>query len=217
MANSLVSVIIPTYKREKDIVSRAVKSVLNQTYSNFELIVVDDSPNNYKGRKSIEEFLTGLNDARIKYIKHQENKGANAARNTGIRNAKGTYIAFLDDDDEWLDQKIEKQLKRIIKSNVGLVYCSYYVLHNKEKYLRRQIKTNNVFIDLLKTNFIGSTSCVMVRKESIKDVGLFDENLLVYQDYDLYLHISRNYLIDVVDEALLIYYRHEEKKNSKNP
>jgi len=217
MKNPLVSVVIPTYKREKEIVSRAVKSVLNQTYSKLELIVVDDSPNDYRGRKDVEELLEGLNDKRIRYIKHPENKGANISRNTGISNANGDYIAFLDDDDEWLPQKIQKQLEKFVDSRIGLVYCPYYVLNKGEKHLRRKIKSGNVFIDLLNENFIGSTSCIMVKKKYILEIGLFDENLPASQDYDLYLRLSKKYLIDAVDEPLLLYYEHDGERISGDP
>ncbi len=102
--NPTVSVIIPTYNRA-NLVSRAIKSVLNQTYQDFEIIVVDDC-----SEDNTEEIVKSFNDSRIRYIKHKKNKGGSAARNTGIKRARGKYIAFLDDDDEWLPSKLEKQI-----------------------------------------------------------------------------------------------------------
>src|SRR5699024_744473 len=126
---SLVSVIIPTFKRKKEIVRRAVKSVMAQTYQNIEIIIVDDSPEEFQGSIKIKEYLDSLKDERVKYIKHSENKGANAARNTGIRNSKGNFLAFLDDDDEWLPMKIEKQIQQFKCDQIGMVYCPYLIVN----------------------------------------------------------------------------------------
>ena len=102
---NLISVVIPTYNR-KHLLQKAIASVLNQTYSNFELIVVDDCSTD-----STEHFMKSLSDKRIRYIKHEKTKHASASRNTGIQLSKGEFIAFLDDDDRWLPTKLEKQLK----------------------------------------------------------------------------------------------------------
>ena len=99
-----VSVIIPTYNRAK-LIKRSILSVLNQTYQNFEIIVVDDG--SADDTKSVVE---SFNNPKIRYIRHDINKGQSAARNTGIKNAKGKYIAFQDSDDEWLPEKLEKQM-----------------------------------------------------------------------------------------------------------
>ena len=105
-----VSVIITTYNRAH-LVGKAIKSVLNQTFQDFELIVVDDGSTD-----NTEEVINSFNDTRIRYIRHKINKGGNAARNTGLRNSKGEYIAFLDSDDEWLPEKLERQLEVFKKS-----------------------------------------------------------------------------------------------------
>lgn len=106
----LVSVIIPTYKRTFAMLSRAIKSVLSQSHKNIEIIVVDDSPSSFIDKDSIKRQVEKIPDDRIIYIQHESNQGACVARNTGIKNAKGDYVAFLDDDDEWLPDKLKLQL-----------------------------------------------------------------------------------------------------------
>lgn len=214
---TLVSVIMPTYKRTFSFISKSIESVLKQSYSNLELILIDDNPKESIKEYNIEENIKKLNDNRIRYIQHGDNKGACAARNTGIMNSKGEYIAFLDDDDEWLLSKTYKQLEKLKNSSSGLVYSPYYVCHNGEKTIRKTIKSGWVYKDLLYTNFIGSTSCVMMKKKCILDVGLFEEELPASQDYELYLRISEKFLIDVVEEPLLNYYDHEGERISGDP
>jgi len=109
--SDLITAIIPTYKRPFKLLERALRSVLAQTYRNIEVVVVDDSPSTYQGRAEIAANIH-LDD-RVTYIQHDAQKGACAARNTGLAHANGKYIAFLDDDDEWLPEKIELQYRRI--------------------------------------------------------------------------------------------------------
>lgn len=117
-----VSVILPTYNRAH-LVGRAIQSVLDQMYQDFEIIVVDDGSGD-----NTEEIINGFTDTRIRYVKHQKNKGGSAARNTGIKLAKGKYIAFQDSDDEWLPDKLEKQMKAFKKASdeVGVVYTGFH-------------------------------------------------------------------------------------------
>lgn len=103
--NPKVSVIIPTYNRAH-LIGRAIKSVLNQTYKDFEIIIVDDGSTD-----KTEEVVKDFKDERVRYIRREKNKGGSAARNTGIKAARGEYIAFQDSDDEWLPEKLEKQMK----------------------------------------------------------------------------------------------------------
>ena len=114
----VVSVIIPTYNRAH-LIGRAIRSVLDQTYQDWELIVVDDASTD-----DIPGIVKGFTDGRVKYIRHDENKGAAAARNTGIQAARGAYIAFLDSDDEWLPEKLERQVQAFESSDaqVGVIY-----------------------------------------------------------------------------------------------
>ncbi len=116
-----VSVIIPTYNRAH-LLGRAIESVLDQTYQDFEIIVVDDA-----SADETEEVVKSFGDDRINHIRHQKNKGGSAARNTGIKAARGEFIAFLDSDDEWVPKKLEKEIDRLqtLSNEVGVVYSGF--------------------------------------------------------------------------------------------
>ena len=128
----LVSAIITTHNRSPETVLRAVNSVLSQTYEKIELIVVDDSTSDYSQRQDVENSVREASD-RVLYIKHPTSRGANAARNTGLAHAKGYYVAFLDDDDEWSLNKIEEQLKCFTDNSFALVYCGMVIIDDKKK------------------------------------------------------------------------------------
>lgn len=200
----VVSIIIPTYLRTGEKLEQALQSVFNQTYKNLEVIVVDDN-NDKKYSEDITRTLKKYPE--VMYISHGINKGACAARNTGILNANGDFIAFLDDDDTWEPEKIEKQIEKFRDPRVGLVYCGikyYYEKKNKTVYKFAK-KSNQPCKDLLIKNFIGSTSCGVVRKSCAIDVGMFDTNLKSGQDLDFWFRIAEKYEIDFVKECLLNY------------
>ena len=150
-----VSVIIPTYNRAK-LLPRAIKSVLNQTFKDFEVIIVDDGSTD-NTEEVINEFQK--HNKRIKYIRHEKNKGAAAARNTGIKIAQGEYIAFQDSDDEWLPNKLEKQMEifESAPAEIGVVYTDYgeWVIVEKsiyplsKEFRKRVIFTLNFLIGIL--------------------------------------------------------------------
>ena len=222
MNKNLISVIITTYKRSPKMVYRAIQSVINQTYRNLEIIIVDDSPDDFKERKAVERMILSIKekDKRIRYIKHTKNMGACAARNTGIKKSHGNFIAFLDDDDEWLSVKLEKQLKLFKDSEVGLVYCRSFTI-NELSGLKKVRKANFyrgfVFDQLIKSNFIGSTSFPLIRKECFNYCGMFDINLRSSQDYDLWLRIAKRYKVDYVNEPLVKYYIHDNERITTDP
>ena len=169
----LVSAIITTHNRSPETVLRAVNSVLSQTYENIELIVVDDSTSDYSQRKDVENAVRDVSE-RVLYIKHSTSHGANVARNTGLSHAKGYYVAFLDDDDEWSPNKIEEQLKGFTDRSIALVYCGTVIIddeENKRRLSNSSFKKGNVYYELLKKNFIGSTSNPLIKRECIDRVG----------------------------------------------
>ncbi|MGG3690175.1 glycosyltransferase family 2 protein [Caldifermentibacillus hisashii] len=205
--NELVSVIIPTYNRA-NLILQAVKSVLNQTYKNFEIIIVDDGSSD-----NTEDVINVIHDNRIRYIKHAINKGASAARNTGIREAKGKYIAFQDSDDHWLPDKLEKQVKRIENTpdHVGAVFGGYWIIGkgNEKRYFPEQvIKDGNIFHTLLKGNVVGMP-VVMIKKICFDKVGYFNETLPALEDWELLLRISRDYEFLYINEPLVTVYETE--------
>lgn len=214
----LVSVIITTYKRREDVLKRAVDSVLNQTYSNLELFIIDDSPSDYQYRDKIKEAMKGIEDSRVNYIQHERNKGACAARNTGIKISRGQYIAFLDDDDTWYPTKIEKQICKMNESACDFVYCG--ILEEDESKGTKKIKETKkysgmIFDKLLWDNYIGPTSVALIKRHCFDKVGLFNEELKASQDYEMWLRITREFSVDYVDEALLHYYIYEGERISR--
>lgn len=201
----LVSVVIPVYNREAT-VERAIYSVLNQTYRNIELIIVDDgsADDSFKIMKRLET-------ENIRVIK-QNHLGANAARNFGITMAKGDFIAFQDSDDEWLPHKLEKQIMYMLEQSLDACYCPFYLYANNfdnpffRDYWDKR-KYENGLMDLLKTRNVVSTQTLVIRKHIIADVGMFDEEMPRLQDYEFALRIAQKRKIGYVAEPLVRVYR----------
>jgi glycosyltransferase involved in cell wall biosynthesis len=193
----LVSAVICTYRRAH-LVTRAIKSVQEQSYKNIEIIVVDDaSPDNTR------EVISQINDSRIRYIRHQTNKGLPAARNTGIREAKGEYIAFLDDDDEWLPDKTAKQLNLTARFDavVGMGLIDGKILSSRHG-------EEAVGLDALRRGNKWGSCTLLARADVMRDV-MFDESLRVGEDWDAFIRIAQKYRIGHVDEPLFIYHQTE--------
>ena len=202
-----VSVVIPAYNRAH-IVGRAVRSVLNQTYQGFELIVVDDGSADDTGGA-----VKAFKDGRLRYLRHEKNRGAAAARNRGIGAARGRYVAFLDSDDEWLPEKLAKEVAVFQASGpaVGLVYCGKALLNEEsDRILKVRMPTSqgDVYEKLLAWDFIGSSSRVTVRKETLDAVGGFDEQFKTCHDWELWLRVARVSRVAFVPEVLVKRYLH---------
>jgi glycosyltransferase involved in cell wall biosynthesis len=199
-----VSVIIPTYNRE-DLICKPIRSVLNQSYQNFEIIVVDDHSTD-----DTEKVVEGINDSRIRYIRHQRNSGAAVARNTGIENSKGAYVAFLDSDDEWLPEKLEMQLNLFQKcgSEVGCIYTGLAAVDKFNQVKSVKIPSYRGFLRdrLLYSNCIGTPSTVMVKRNYLEQVQGFDPNMPSFiEDVDLWLRLSEHCQFEVLPEVLTLY------------
>ena len=218
MDRIVVSAIVTTYKREPQIVCRAVKSILEQTYKNLEIIVVDDSPEDYEFRRETCKAVKELSNE-IVYVKNEKNIGACASRNIGIKLSTGQYIAFLDDDDEWLPLKIEKQLKKM-NEEIGLVYCGC-IRHDDEKNIDTPIsfeyKSGMLYSKLLYGNFIGGVSFPLLRRTAVLEAGGFDETFDSLQDTDMWVRIAKQYKIDCVEEPLVVYHVGGKEQISTNP
>lgn len=207
----LVSAIITTYKRPVTILKRSIQSVINQTHKNMEIIVVNDCPEEpllSDVQKMIDEFAL----ENLKYIVHEKNYGACKARNTGILASSGEFIALLDDDDEWLNEKIEKQLKGFSKDSIGMVYSPYYNITSRlpGKLTYEGKKSGDLSNDLLYKNCVGGSSMPIMRKSVFDTCGLFDETLLSSQDYDMWIRIAQKYEIICVNVPLINRFLLEE-------
>jgi glycosyltransferase involved in cell wall biosynthesis len=205
-----ISVIIPTYNRVH-LIGKAIKSVLNQTYQDFEIIVVDDGSTD-----NTEEVVKSFTDIKIHYICHKHNRGASAARNTGIKVSRGEYIAFLDSDDEWLPEKLDKQMKRFNNesSEVGVVYTGDYYIDEKDKKVKKvhiPRKEGYIYEELLAGNYIGTPSALLVKKECFTKAGLFDEDLPACEDYDMWFRIAKYYKFRYVNDLLVICLIHNNQ------
>ncbi|MCR5565557.1 MAG: glycosyltransferase family 2 protein [Clostridiales bacterium] len=220
----MVTAVITTYQREPSMVSRAIESVIHQTYRDIELIIVDDSPEDYPLRADVEktarEFENKRKDISVRYIAHEKNLGACAARNTGIRYANGEYIAFLDDDDEWMPEKIEKQVNVITATNAAMVYCGRICKDDETgcSFVEKvEYHRGNVFKYLLYQNFIGSTSFPLINSRILREAGGFDEQMQSAQDCDAWLRIAEKYEIEYISEPLVIYHTHRGEQITSNP
>ena len=214
MDHPLVSAIITTHNREPELVQRAVRSVLNQTYQGIELIVVDDSAPSFAWRAEVEQAVRSLSEG-ILYLKHETCRGACAARNTGLGHARGTFVGFLDDDDEWMPTKVEEQLKGFADENTAIVYSQVIYVRedpHTEKLGSPRTESGYIFEKLLRFNFIGPTSGPLLRKACVDAVGGFDEQMASSQDYDLWLRLTRKYPVQLVDLPLLRCHFHAGKR-----
>lgn len=207
-----VSVIIPTYNYGKYI-ERAIDSILTQTYQDFEIIVVDDGSTDNTG-----EIIRSKQNDKIRYF-YQENKGAPSARNKGIKESIGKYIAFLDADDEWFPNKLEKQIDKFQKASVrvGLVYSGLiYIWKENEDKVIKIVPTlrGNIFDSFLKVSVLGSPT-PLIKKCCFQKAGLFDERLPSCQDWDMWLRISKYYEVDFVSDILAKHHIHKNQITEK--
>ena len=202
IANPLVSVIIPTYNRN-NIISRAIDSVIKQTYDNIEIIVVDDGSTD--NTKQILRQFRG----KVKYI-YKINGGVSSARNKGIEEAKGELIAFLDSDDYWMPDKIEKQIKYLIinKERSG-VLTNYEFVDNGSllKVVNIEFIVNNGDVQLVRLiNNLQTMCTILMKKEVFSKVGYFDEKVKTAEDIDMLLRIVSMYNIGSINESLVKVY-----------
>jgi len=202
-----VSVIVPTYNRAQYL-SRALQSVFCQTFKDFEIIVIDDG-----SVDNTQEILGPFKD-KIKYI-YQMNSGVSAARNRGIKESLGQYMAFLDSDDEWIAEKLSIQVPILDKDGtIGIVYSKATMVNEKNE--RCGIKPSHDigkdFRELVELGGDLPTSTVMTRRECFDKAGLFDESFSILEDFDMWIRIARHYNIyQVVEPNLAFYHCHEEQ------
>ncbi|MBN2119586.1 MAG: glycosyltransferase family 2 protein [Candidatus Omnitrophica bacterium] len=203
-----VCVIIPTCGDREKKLRRALYSVLQQSYKNFEVIVVDN-----RNSEVTEKLVQDFNDNRIKYIKFTEVRGPSAARNAGLRAAGCDYVAFLDDDDEWLPDKLELQMEKFKKfsgNGLGIVYTGYASVdenNGRLRHLSLPSRKGKVFSDLLKSCF-AITSSLIVKRSVFEEVGLYDESLKFWEDGEFLLRAATKFDFDYVNKVLVKHHIH---------
>lgn len=202
--NDLVSVVIASYKGSNT-VERALKSVLAQTYPNIEVIVVDDNGLGTKEQVLTERMVRGYPE--VKYIAHQYNINGSAARNTGMREASGRYVALLDDDDEFLPNKIEKQFNMMQESGASVCYTGQKIVFSSgiEREEIPQIQ-GFVFSQVIQRKVEAPTSVLMFERETALSIGGFDETFSRHQDWEFLDRMAYRYEIACVPEICVVRY-----------
>lgn len=219
-----VSAVITTYKRHGDILKRSLESVLNQTYENICVWVVDDNRDDEEGRGYSNEVKSVIKELlekypawqdRVHYALTEDGKhGGQSARNTGIHMSDGELVAFLDDDDEWLPDKIKRQVELLVKrpdagmcftrgNRINEAYDPPFIDDFHGAGFRKEVD----YRELLRGDRIGTTSQAMIRRSAIERCGDFDETLPARQDYEMWIRISQKFPIVGVEEVLFNYYK----------
>lgn len=198
----LISVIIPVYNGEKTI-NETIESVLNQTFQDFELIVINDGSND-----ATLKIVESINDLRIKIFSYP-NAGPNPARNRGISQANGEYISLIDADDLWVFDKLETQLQALqANPEVAVAYSWSDYIDESSKFLRRGSHisaTGNVYQHLLLSNFLENGSNPLIRKQALVEVGGFHESLTHAEDWDMWLRLASRYHFMAVPSSQILY------------
>lgn len=211
-----VTVIIPTYKRTVDFLSRAVKSVIAQTYPNVEIIVIDDSPSDYKLRNSIKEYMDTVVNDNIKYFQNEKNMGGSLARNRGIELATGEYISFLDDDDEYMPEKIEKQVKFMLCSGNDLsfsnmiMYSPAGAVVDYRDYNDIPAFDNTSLLHYHLMRHMTGTPTFMFKTDKLREIGGFEDAKMGQEFYLMLKSIERGLSIGYIPECDVKVYKHAD-------
>lgn len=217
--NKIVSVIIPTHSGHDTIV-KTLESVLNQSYTNLEIIICDDNGENTQNQlltqKAVEPLLK--KDKRIKYIISKENKNGSSARNIAMRASHGEYISFLDDDDEYMRECIQKEVETFerLDDEYGIVFVSFLQTYDgrKDIIFKSDFK-GDVIQDFLLGKIESPSSIISIRREVIKKVGYWDESFFRHQDWEYIIRILDKYKAYGITDVLVkrkIVFRHNAKK-----
>lgn len=207
-----VSVIIPAYNAVAYL-PQTINSVLRQTFTDYEVLIVDDGSSD-----NTADWAAQIRDSRVKLIS-QPNQGAGAARNTGVKNAQGDCVAFLDADDLWEPTKLAKQVERLDQQpEVGLVHTWITIANPDGSLSDRTMQTDgegHIWNQVVVYNPLKCGSTAMVRRRCFEELGYFDQSLKYSEDWDMWIRIARNYAFSVIAEPLT-YYRIHPFNKSKN-
>lgn len=201
--NPLISVIIPVYNQKPEYLNQAIDSVLRQTYKNLELIIVDD------GSDKQVTITSSANN--IKVIR-QENKGVAGALNTGIKEMKGEWFAWLSSDDIWYPEKLEKQIELIKKSSAKIIYSDWEYIDETGEHIRYEVEPEFSNLKDLQFHlchrFFGCGSTVMIHKECFEKIGMFNEEYRGMEDYEMWFRLAKEYMFYKVPLVLMKYRSH---------
>ena len=213
MNKPFFSIIIPTYNREK-IIKSTVQSVINQTFKKWELLIIDDGSTD-----NTESVIKNINDPRIKYI-FQDNSERSAARNNGIRNAKGEWICFLDSDDAYKENHLQtfyEAIENDKKQNFKFYFTSqetHYTLNNNSEIIKTDFDPKQAAFFFASESIVPGRVCI---KKNVLDKLNFDENIVIVEDSDLWFRISCFYKTKFIDKATFVYNIHDDNSiNIKN-
>ncbi len=209
------SVIIPTYSRT-ELLKKAIESVTSQSYQNYEIIVVNDNPE----EKSLVDALINQSN-KIKVIHHTSSKGGNAARNSGIIQSKGDIIAFLDDDDVWLPEKLASHAKEHEKDpKAGLVYSDCLYVYNNPLISDSKSAAavpSNIIEAMGNAKYCPATSSIVsITRQCVEKCGLFDESLVSFQDWDYWFRIAHVFSFAHIPKVLVHFTQHLGDRTSQN-
>jgi len=204
-----VSIVIPTHHRPAQL-ARALDSVWSQTCTDVEVFVVDDGPDT-----EAEALVHRSGDQRLRYLRHEASRGAGAARNTGLREARSEFVAFLDDDDTWLPEKLERQLERFAgrDDQLAVVSCSSVKVSDISGRVISESRAGPLregHVDFLRSTRFG-TSVPLIRRQALNAVGGFDERLPGAQDRDLWLRLAMRFGFDFVPDVLVEHHIHGDQ------
>ena len=217
MAQHCVTAVITTYHREWKMIRRAIDSILQQTVPVYELLLIDDNGLGSQHQQEIAQEAAKIE--RIRYIPLPYNSGAAAARNKGIAEAKGDILGYLDDDDEWCPDKLEKMLPLFdADPDTALVFGTGWVIrhHTGKEHYNWQweiFKPEPTYTDMLYTDYVGSTSAPLIKVEALRTVGGFiRENQPAVEDYELWIRIAQRYQLHGTKDVVFI--KHDEADNN---
>ena len=214
MEKPKISIIIPTYNRAKKIVG-AIRSIQDQTYEDWELIIVDDGSSD-NTCEIVEKVANS--DRRIKFIRLEKNKGAQAARNRGIRAAKSEWIAFLDSDDQWLPQSLDLRLKVAERENVQIVHSQALVIYPGDK---TELYTLSPFSGWVHKEILSKDGpmfqCLLVKKAALEKIGYLDESLPSFQEWDTSIRLAKIFAFGFENSPTFIYDFRTTDAISRNP
>lgn len=206
----MVDVIIPTYKRA-DMLEKAINSILDQTYKDVMVTVVDDNDPETEWRKRTSKLMEKfLGEKRVQYICHEKNKNGSAARNTGLKYTNGEFVCFLDDDDYFMEDKIEKQMKYLLENSTKDACFCDYIKNGKNICLANKKDFSH---DILLGFPTPQTSGIMFRRKVIDELKGFDESYYRHQDYEVLLRFYDRFLMGKIDEVLYVRERSEVDNN----